>query len=117
MWFISFILGVATSISLLLFGWSTYLERSAVATADAREREWLASMPMPLPPPRPPMPKARVPKEEVELVREPKPAWATYNGKWNARYARYAKHRYAKPRHAAHRRYAKPRYPRVGETW
>ena len=115
MWFISFILGVATSISIFVYGWSSYLEHTKAAAAEARQREWLASMPMP--PPRPPgpeaRPEARPAREEVEVVRVPTPAKVTYNAWQNGRYNRnrYVKPRYAKPR------YAKPRHGRARETW
>jgi hypothetical protein len=106
MWFISFVLGAATSITLGVYSWAFYLERAAVTAAEVRQREWLASMPMP--PPRPHIPTPRKVREEVEVVREPKPVWNANNTRWNARHA--------KPRRGQPK-YANPKRNRVWETW
>jgi hypothetical protein len=103
MWFISFVLGAATAISIGVFGWSSYLEYAKAGAAEARQREWLASMPMPPPRPHVPEPKPRVAKvdSDVEVVRVPTPAkvnWKTYR-----KQQRYVSR--------------KPKQTRVRETW
>ena len=100
MWFISFVMGAATAISLGVFGWSWYLDRTQAAAVEVRQREWLASMPMP--PRRPPIPAPKVSKidSDVEIVREPTPAKTAWKG-------------YRKSGHVSR----KPRNTRVWETW
>jgi hypothetical protein len=111
MWFISFVMGVATALSVGVYCLSAYMEYAKAAAAGVRQREWLASMPMP--PPRPPVPAPKPVRidNEIETVRVPTPGKATYKAWQNSRYgkARYSRHRSAKPK------YAKPRYPH--ETW
>ena len=87
MWFFSFALVAATCLSLLVYGWASYLERAAASSAHAREVA--AVVPPPLPPKRP-VPKAQATRIDVpEIVREPKPGtpwnargWRARNGAW-----------------------------------
>ena len=108
MWFFSFVLGVATSITLLVYGWSTYLDHAKAAAAEARQREWLATMPMPRPRPDVPEPKRRAEADLPEVVRVPVPAQTSWSSSRSSRYSR--------ARHTG-RSYANPRRSQGRETW
>jgi len=87
MWFLSFAIVATTCLSLLVYGWASYLERAAASSAHAREVA--ALVPPPLPPQRP-APQAQATRIDVpEIVREPKPdawnarGWRGRNGAWH----------------------------------
>jgi hypothetical protein len=93
MWFISFALGAATCISIVVYGWASYLEYTKAVAAEAHARELMAFVPMPPTRPFPrSLPKAQMSQvePEIEVVRVPKATKAV----WKAR---------RKPRHVTRR--------------
>lgn len=98
MWFITFALVAATCISILVYGWATYLER-AVAATPPRPVATVASPPLPPPKAKPPQVS-----DQVERVREPK--------------IDSSKHaRWSKGRKSAWKARARSRQARGRETW